>query len=159
MTSNEDIEKQIVDITKLSISELSQFKQEVVNESNMYHESLVNLKFARLKFEEILEVIESLSPNQSGKKTLVPLTPSMYVPGVVNDAGNVMIDIGTGYFIKKDIKGAQGYFKRKLEFLDGQISKLEEMDVHRSRLKEALSSILEAKLQGHLAEQIPATKA
>jgi hypothetical protein len=35
-----------------------------------------------------------------GKKMLVPLTASLYVPGTLDDADKVLVDIGTGYFVE-----------------------------------------------------------
>ncbi|RVW51405.1 putative prefoldin subunit 5 [Vitis vinifera] len=35
-----------------------------------------------------------------GKKMLVPLTASLYVPGKLDDADKVLVDVGTGYFIE-----------------------------------------------------------
>lgn len=31
---------------------------------------------------------------------LVPLTASLYVPGTLDDAEKVLVDVGTGYFIE-----------------------------------------------------------
>lgn len=31
---------------------------------------------------------------------LVPLTASLYVPGKLDDADKVLVDIGTGYFVE-----------------------------------------------------------
>jgi len=36
-----------------------------------------------------------------GKDVLVPLTPSLYVPGKLKNVGSVLVDVGTGYFIEK----------------------------------------------------------
>ena len=36
-----------------------------------------------------------------GKTILVPLTNSLYVPGKLSDPENVIVDIGTGYYVKK----------------------------------------------------------
>lgn len=35
------------------------------------------------------------------KTILVPLTNSLYVPGKLSDLENVIVDVGTGYFVKK----------------------------------------------------------
>jgi prefoldin alpha subunit len=35
------------------------------------------------------------------KPILVPLTNSLYVPGKLTDAENVLVDVGTGYYVKK----------------------------------------------------------
>ena len=32
---------------------------------------------------------------------LVPLTNSLYVPGKLSDAEHVIVDVGTGYYVKK----------------------------------------------------------
>ena len=34
---------------------------------------------------------------------LVPLTNSLYVPGKLSDTEHVIVDIGTGYYVKKVI--------------------------------------------------------
>lgn len=31
----------------------------------------------------------------------MPLTPSLYVPGNLKNAGKVLVDVGTGYYIEK----------------------------------------------------------
>jgi prefoldin alpha subunit len=36
-----------------------------------------------------------------GKQVLVPLTSSLYVPGKLTDVENVVVDVGTGYYVKK----------------------------------------------------------
>ena len=36
-----------------------------------------------------------------GKTILVPLSSSLYVPGKLSDPENVIVDIGTGYYVKK----------------------------------------------------------
>ena len=35
------------------------------------------------------------------KTILVPLTNSLYVPGKLADPENVIVDVGTGYYVKK----------------------------------------------------------
>lgn len=35
------------------------------------------------------------------KKILIPLTSSLYVPGRLVDVENVIVDVGTGYFVEK----------------------------------------------------------
>ena len=35
------------------------------------------------------------------KTVLVPLTGSLYVPGKLRDVENVIVDVGTGYYVQK----------------------------------------------------------
>lgn len=37
----------------------------------------------------------------AGKPILVPLTTSLYVPGKLSDPEHVVVDVGTGYYVKK----------------------------------------------------------
>jgi prefoldin subunit 5 len=38
---------------------------------------------------------------KSEKQILVPLTTSLYVPGVLADTENVIVDAGTGFYVEK----------------------------------------------------------
>jgi prefoldin alpha subunit len=38
---------------------------------------------------------------RQGRSILVPLTSSLYVPGTLKNAGKVLVDVGTGYYIEK----------------------------------------------------------
>ena len=58
-----------------------------------------------------------MSPEAEGKDILVPLTGSMYVPGTLVEPEKVIVDVGTGYYVEKDISAAKDYFQRKVKFL------------------------------------------
>ena len=36
-----------------------------------------------------------------GRPILVPLTTSLYVPGTLADKDNVIVDVGTGFYVEK----------------------------------------------------------
>jgi len=44
----------------------------------------------------------------TGKPILVPLTTSLYVPGTLADPENVIVDVGTGFYIEK-VRGSALY--------------------------------------------------
>ena len=67
---------------------------------------------------------------------MVPLTQSMFVPGKMKQMGKVIVEIGTGYFVEKDIKSAKEFLSRKVEFTAGNAKKLEEIiSVKRNNLE------------------------
>ena len=41
-----------------------------------------------------------------GKDVMVPLTSSLYVPGVMEDTENVMVEVGASYFIEQNTEAA-----------------------------------------------------
>lgn len=64
----------------------------------MFQESLQTLKMAKTKFGGSKDALEQINTNWKNKEILVPLTGSMYVPGVVKEIDNLIIDVGTGYY-------------------------------------------------------------
>jgi prefoldin alpha subunit len=47
------------------------------------------------------------------KQILVPLTTSLYVPGTLADQENVIVDVGTGFYVEK-VSQAVSSMRRKL---------------------------------------------
>ena len=46
-------------------------------------------------------LVRIATPALPDKTVLVPLTSSLYVPGKLNDTEHVIVDVGTGYYVKK----------------------------------------------------------
>jgi|ERR1700722_3929643 len=86
-------------------------------ELNHLTNSFAQLKQAQAKFKTCMENVGEIKPQNKGisylsvvgrhltmmadKTILVPLTNSLYVPGKLSDPNHVIVDIGTGYFVKK----------------------------------------------------------
>ncbi|KAL5546417.1 hypothetical protein UlMin_006104 [Ulmus minor] len=70
------------------MEQLKAVKEQTDVEVNLLQDSLNNIctATARLKI---------------GKKMLVPLTASLYIAETLYDADNVLVDVGTGYFIEQ----------------------------------------------------------
>ncbi|GBO20217.1 hypothetical protein AVEN_99903-1, partial [Araneus ventricosus] len=51
----------------------------------------------------------------------------MYVPGELDETKKVLIDVGTGYYVEKEIPDAIDYFKRKVKFVTTQIEKVQQI--------------------------------
>lgn len=66
----------------------------------LFQDSLNTLKLAKSKYAGSKEALEQFKPNWNENVTLVPLTGSMYVPGKFKEVDNVLIDIGTGYYVE-----------------------------------------------------------
>lgn len=55
----------------------------------------------------------------------MPLTSSLYVPGKLTDHEHVLVDVGTGFFVEKDIPGAKDFYERKVKDLQDSLKDLE----------------------------------
>ena len=76
------------------------------------------------KFQESKEVLVYLHENGKDKEVMVPLTSSLYVPGVMEDTENVLVEVGASYFIEQNTSKAQDYCQRKLDLLQGNSKKV-----------------------------------
>ena len=65
------------------------------------------------KFNESKGVLAYTEKFAAGKEIMVPLTSSLYVPGVMSEDKNVLVEAGAGYFIERPIDKALAYVVRK----------------------------------------------
>lgn len=63
--------------------------------------SFGQLKQAQGKFRSCVNDIDALTPDTLDREVLVPLTSSLYVPGKLGDTSHLIVDVGTGYYVKK----------------------------------------------------------
>lgn len=59
------------------------------------------------------------------KSILVPLTNSLYVRGKLASASHVIVDVGTGFYVEKDIKSATDFYTNKVNEVGSNIKELE----------------------------------
>lgn len=144
-TSEQPHMKQI-DLTTLNIQQLTTLKQQLDQELDLFQESLTSLKGAQGKFQTSNETLQNFDSDSEGKNILVPLTGSMYVPGQLVDTSNVIIDIGTRYYVEKDIPTAKDYFQRKTKFVTEQMEKIQYLGLEKSKIRDAIVEIVQMKL-------------
>ena len=149
---------QQVDLSKLSLPHLAQLKEQLDQELGVFQESMQTLQMAKNKFAESGESVDKITPEVKGNPILVPLTGSMYVPGRIADVDNVVIDIGTGYYVQKNIADAKDYFKRRVEFVSEQIEKINVLGTEKTKLRQAVGMIMDMKVQSEMqAQKAPAS--
>ena len=62
-----------------------------------------------------------------GKTILIPLTQSLYVPGTLEDPGNVLVDVGTGYYVEKTTEKAIAFYNDKIKTVGNNLDDLEKI--------------------------------
>ena len=82
--------------------------------------AIQQLQVSRNKLTNSKDALELLSKTPDGTPMLVPLTSSLYVPGETAPLDNVLVDVGTGYFIEKSIDQAQAFLQRKMALIENQ---------------------------------------
>ena len=116
----------------------------------------VNIRFKSnflSRFQESHESISRCSSDDKDKEILVPLTGSMYVPGKLSEPEKVIVDIGTGYYVEKDLDSAKEYFSKKVKYVTEQMEKVQAIGNEKNKVREMVMDIMESKLQQQFAAQ------
>ncbi|EMR69194.1 putative byr1-binding protein bob1 protein [Eutypa lata UCREL1] len=104
-----------VNLDTLNTQQLTQVKKQLDEELEHLTSSFTQLHAAQSKFRECLRCV------QGGRTSAlqVPLTNSLYVRGNLTNASHVVVDVGTGFYVEKDIKSAAQFYenKRKVRLL------------------------------------------
>jgi prefoldin alpha subunit len=79
------------------------------------------------KFNDSKLVINYLKERSQGKEIMVPLTSSLYVPGIMEENDKVLLEVGAGYFIEESAKKAKEYCERKGKLLGENGAKVAEI--------------------------------
>ena len=58
---------------------------------------------------------------------MVPLTSSLYVPGVMEENEDLLVEVGAGYFIEQRSERAREYCDRKIKMLKENSQKVAEV--------------------------------
>ncbi|KAL6568817.1 Prefoldin subunit 5 [Orobanche minor] len=139
-----------MEIEKMSIEQLRGLKEQADLEVNLFQDSLNNIRTATARLELASAALQDLSLRPQGTKMLVPLTASLYVPGMLDDAEKVLVDVGTGYFIEKTMTEGKDYCERKVSLLKSNYDQLLEVATKKKSIADEAGAVLQAKLK-HLA--------
>ncbi|KAK1151216.1 prefoldin subunit 5 [Acipenser oxyrinchus oxyrinchus] len=151
-----------VNLAELSLPQLEGLKGQFEQETEFLTSSIAQLKVVQTKYVEAKDCMNVLKTENKGKELLVPLTSSMYVPGTLNDVEHVLVDVGTGYYVEKNVEDTKEFFKRKIDFLTKQIEKIQPALQEKHGMKQAVIEVMNMKiqqLQTQQASQSGTTKA
>ncbi|WAR05527.1 PFD5-like protein [Mya arenaria] len=149
---------QQIDISQLPVPQLNALNQQLQEEIEFFTNSLQQLKHAQGKYVESQESLNKVGPESKGNDILVPLTSSMYVPGQLSDVENVLVDIGTGYYVDMSVKAAKEYFKRRIDYITKQIEKVQPVVQEKYKMKQVVTEIMQMKIQAQIQAQGVTTK-
>ncbi|BFG17461.1 hypothetical protein CerSpe_037350 [Prunus speciosa] len=135
------------EMEKLSPEQLKAVKEQTDLEVNLLQDSLNNIRTATTRLEIASSALHDLSLRPQGKKMLVPLTASLYVPGTLHDAHQVLVDVGTGYFIENTMPQAKDYCERKISLLKSNFDQLVEVASKKKSISDEAGAVLQAKLK------------
>ncbi|ORY07870.1 Prefoldin-domain-containing protein [Basidiobolus meristosporus CBS 931.73] len=144
---------QTVDLEDLPLQSLQQVKSQLEEELSQLTSSYSQLKQAQSTFRDCKECVETLKPENSGKTILIPLTNSLYVPGTLGNVSNVIIDVGTGYYVEKSTQDAHSFYQGKVDYLQNNLDKLQETVTGKQNNLRVLVDVMNSKISKLQAEK------
>ena len=76
-----------------------------------------------------------------GSRVLVPLTSSLYIPGTIAASNEVLVDVGTGFYVAKSTEDAIAYLTRKQEMLRENIMQVQTVLQTKRKSLETISTV------------------
>ncbi|MCJ1236526.1 subunit of tubulin prefoldin [Varicellaria rhodocarpa] len=147
MSTTSPAQGQPVDLSSLSLQQLSSVKKQLDDELEHLTSSFQKLRAAQARFQECLRSIkDGVSAKTAGKPILVPLTTSLYVPGTLADSENVIVDVGTGFYVEKTTKDATTFYSARIDDLSTNLKDLESIVQGKSNNLRVVEDVLRQKV-------------
>ncbi|KAH8676386.1 putative prefoldin subunit 5 [Xylariales sp. PMI_506] len=137
-----------VNLDTLSTQQLSQVKKQLDEELEHLTSSFTQLHAAQSKFRECLRSLHSgkTPALEEDKSILVPLTNSLYVRGKLASASHVIVDVGTGFYVEKDLESAAEFYNSKVNELAGNIKELDSIIQTKTNNVRVIEEVLRQKM-------------
>ncbi|TXT07391.1 hypothetical protein VHUM_03111 [Vanrija humicola] len=139
--------EQQIQITDLDPNQLQEVKKQLDEELDHLTNSFGQLKQAQTKFRSCVADVDELTPASENKEVLIPLTSSLYVPGKLKDVSSVVVDVGTGYYVKKTRAEASAHYAAKAEFVGKNLETLQKTIERKQENVQSVVQVLQMKLQ------------
>ncbi|PGH34767.1 prefoldin, alpha subunit [[Emmonsia] crescens] len=154
-----------IDLATLSAPQLRALQSRLSSELEHLTSSHAKLRNAQSKFRDCIRSINDgvAAPSGAGaggsKKSgggdgaagksddiLVPLTNSLYVKGTLADRENVIVDVGTGFYVEKTTSKAIAFYTAKVDELGANLRELEKVVQAKSQNLRVIEDVLRQKL-------------
>lgn len=138
----------VEELPKLPLEQLRQIKEQLASELNLLDESTANIRTASARFDAASRTLDLLKNQKQGQVAMIPLTSSLFVPGTLGNSAQVLVDVGTNYYIQKSLASGVEYCERKISFLQKDHDHVAEMANQKAAQVEEVTMAMQSKLRG-----------
>lgn len=127
MSATPQGQKQIspgINLQNMSFEQLQAFKEQLDGDLTSLSRSFEALRTAKNRFLESKMTLETFKSYEIGQPILVPMTYSLYLQGEISETDNVLVDVGTGYYIKQSVPRAQEFFAKRVNQMQDSMDKI-----------------------------------
>jgi len=139
--------QQQIKVTDLDVPQLADVRRQLDEELTHISNSFSQLRQAQAKFRSCMDNVAEVKPSDKDTTILVPLTNSLYVPGKLSDPEKVIVDVGTGYYVKKSRAQATKHYRSKVDYLQSNLETLQETILKKQEDLTFITNVLQSKIQ------------
>lgn len=70
-----------------------------------------------------------------------------FIAGFISKPNTVLVDIGTGYFVEKDINAARAFLKKRVDMIQGNASKVNDLIKRKEQMLQDTQVAFQQKMQ------------
>ncbi|KAL6777676.1 PFD5 [Auxenochlorella protothecoides x Auxenochlorella symbiontica] len=141
-----------VGLDSLGPQELAEVGKQLEGEINGFIQNALTLQQTAGKFAAAGQSVEYLQEQKKGQPLLLPLTESLYVSGTLESVESVLLEIGTGYFVERDLEGGIDYCRRKVLLVRDKTEQLSQLIKSRQTALAQVNALLEQKVGGQAGQ-------
>lgn len=142
-----------IDLDSMSLEQLNQIKQSEENRYQAVIQHFSTLRASANRMQSTLQALSKITPSSEDQEIMVPLTESLYVPGKLKDPSKVMVELGTGYYVEKNMKQALEFIDRKNRLVDANSENIMEVIAVSKRNIESVNVAMNGKMLQIRAKQ------
>lgn len=136
-----------LNLQNLSLEQLSGLKEQMDQDIQSLSRAYDALRGARNRFQESKNCVEQFKHLPKNQAILVPLTSSLYVTGSINDTESVLVDVGTGYYIKQSCGRAQEFFLKRMGQMKDSMDSIADSITQKQRQQNSVIDVMQQKSQ------------
>ena len=135
-----------INLDTRSLEELNQLKQQEESRLQALMGRFQQLRAAAARLSASVTAVSEITPASEGKEVMVPLTESVYVPGLIREPNKLLVEIGTGFYVEKSSKETTGFLDRKLKLVDANSDNITKAVAATRQNVESISMAMQGKM-------------
>jgi|UPI000581B561 prefoldin alpha subunit len=135
-----------IQLDSMSLEELNRLKQQEEERLQALTSRYAALRQAAARIGMSQRAVSDLKKASESNHVMVPLTESVYVPGLVKEPNKLLVELGTGFYVEKGSKDALLFLDRKMKLVDANSDNVTKAVQATNQNLEAVKMTMQGKL-------------
>ncbi|KAK6588734.1 hypothetical protein RS030_2307 [Cryptosporidium xiaoi] len=131
-----------IQLSTLPPAKLIQLREQMHEEINELGLRMQQLNVVLSRFSGSRDSLNQFTPKNKDATILAPISQSIYIDAKLDDIENILVDIGTGYYVEMSIAKTKTHFDKKIEMVKKSIEKINKSISDKNKIFDAINSLL-----------------